>query len=322
MPRARSHYEVLGVSHDAPSDEVRKAYRRLALVLHPDKRAAGVTEDEAKDRFQRLVEAFKVVGDETARREYDESHASDIFAAEATAPTGGGVHDRDSWNDVIAKLNQRAKRAKKDLAKKDRAKAKAASASSSKPNPAEVGATLPCPNAPRPLGCLPEEIVLEVFGCVGVGRLVEVEARRRVHARAGSSMTVPDGDWVRVLRMTLGLAEVARLCVAKGLAPSTSYTFRTRCGVRTEDLGEEWRGEACSLVPEIFGPWSDESAMVKTAALSEKEVMRRRREEMRDEARAMAKKDRKGKKEKKSKKSKKEKKSRRDRSDSSSDSDS
>ena len=88
------------------------------------------------------------MGDETARREYDESHASDIFAAEATAPTGGGVHDRDSWNDVIAKLNQRAKRAKKDLAKKDRAKAKAkASASSSKPNPAEVGATLPCPKA-------------------------------------------------------------------------------------------------------------------------------------------------------------------------------
>jgi hypothetical protein len=73
-------------------------------------------------------------------------------------------------------------------------------------------------------------------------------------------------------------------------------------------LGDEWRGEACSLVPEIFGPWSDESAMVKTAALSEKEVMRRRREEMRDEARAMAKKDRKGKKVK-SKKSKKEKKS-------------
>ena len=247
------------------------------------------------------------MSDETARREYDESHASDIFAAEATAPTGGGVHDRDSWNDVIAKLNQRAKRAKKDLLKKDRAKAKAkASASSSKPNPAEVGANLPCPNAPRPLGCLPEEIVLEVFGCVGVGRLVEVEARRRVHARAGSSMTVPDGDWVRVLRMTLGLAEVARLCVAKGLAPSTSYTFRTRCGVRTENLGEEWRGEACSLVPEIFGPWSDESAMVKTAALSEKEVMRRRREEMRDEARAMAKEDRKSKKSKKEKKSKKD----------------
>ena len=257
------------------------------------------------------------MGDETARHEYDESHASDIFAAEATAPTGGGVHDRDSWNDVIAKLNQRAKRAKKDLAKKDRAKAKA-SASSSKPNPAEVGATLPSPNAPRPLGCLPEEIVLEVFGCVGVGRLVEVEARRRVHARAGSSMTVPDGDWVRVLRMTLGLAEVARLCVAKGLAPSTSYTFRTRCGVRTEDLGEEWRGEACSLVPEIFGPWSDESAMAKTAALSEKEVMRRRREEMRDEARAMAKKD---KKVKKSKKEKKEKKKKRRRESTSSDSD-
>ena len=65
------------------------------------------------------------MGDETARREYDESHASDIFAAEATAPTGGGVHDRDSWNDVIAKLNQRAKRAKKEKAKRERKAAKA-----------------------------------------------------------------------------------------------------------------------------------------------------------------------------------------------------
>ena len=43
MPRARSHYEVLGVSHDAPSDEVRKAYRRLeeegkliSLVQQPE----------------------------------------------------------------------------------------------------------------------------------------------------------------------------------------------------------------------------------------------------------------------------------------------
>jgi hypothetical protein len=64
-------------------------------------------------------------------------------------------------------------------------------------------------------------------------------------------------------------------------------------------------------VPEIFGPWSDESAMVKTAALSEKEVMRRRREEMRDEARAMAKKSKKDKKDRKEKKEKKEKKSKR-----------
>ena len=76
MPRARSHYEVLGVSPDAPSDEVRRAYRRLALVLHPDKRAVGVSEDEAKERFQRLVEAFKV----SAR-----SHAPSL-SSETTSP--------------------------------------------------------------------------------------------------------------------------------------------------------------------------------------------------------------------------------------------
>lgn len=260
----------------------------------------------------------QVVGDETGRREYDESHASEIFAAEATAPAGGGVHDRDSWNDVIAKLNaQKAKRNK--TADKERGKK---ASSSGAPDAAQVGAKLPFPAAPRPLGCLPEEIVLEVFGCAGVSRLVEVEARPRKTAAKAGSITIPAGDWRRVLRMTLKETEISRLCVAKGLEPSTCYTFRTRAGVRTEDLGVEWRGEASRLVPEIFGPWSDESAMAKTAALSEKEAIRRMRAEKRDEARAIAKKSKKSKsKKEKKKKSRKETRKSRKRKRSSSDSD-
>ena len=58
--KEKSHYEVLGVPHDATADEVKKAYRKLALQLHPDKRGADVTEDEANERFQRLVLAYKV----------------------------------------------------------------------------------------------------------------------------------------------------------------------------------------------------------------------------------------------------------------------
>jgi hypothetical protein len=53
-------------------------------------------------------------------------------------------------------------------------------------------------------------------------------------------------------------AEISRLAVAKNLTPMTSYTFRCRAGVTTADLGPEWSGEAGRLVPEIYGPWSDE----------------------------------------------------------------
>jgi hypothetical protein len=56
----KSHYEILGVAHDATPEEIKKAYRKLALVLHPDKRGADTSEEEASDKFQRLVLAYKV----------------------------------------------------------------------------------------------------------------------------------------------------------------------------------------------------------------------------------------------------------------------
>tara|TARA_B100001142_G_scaffold287165_1_gene302580 strand:- start:692 stop:976 length:285 start_codon:yes stop_codon:yes gene_type:complete len=58
--RVRSHYDILGVARDASLDDLKRAYRKLALVLHPDKRVDGVSEEEAVARFQTLVEAFKV----------------------------------------------------------------------------------------------------------------------------------------------------------------------------------------------------------------------------------------------------------------------
>ena len=56
-PPRRTHYDVLGVPHDAELDVVKRAYRRLALELHPDKRAADVPEADANARFQELVDA-------------------------------------------------------------------------------------------------------------------------------------------------------------------------------------------------------------------------------------------------------------------------
>ena len=241
------------------------------------------------------------MGDEATRKEYDAANAAEVFAADAAAPEGG-VHSRDTWNDVIARLEKQAKKAKKEKEKM----MKEHDAATAGPNPAEVGENLPFPAAPRPLGCLPQEIVLEVFGCAGINRLLEVQARPRV-AAVGSTFAKP-GDWRQVLKFTLREAEISRLTVVKKLDPLTTYTFRARAGVRTEDLGDEWKGEAGKLVPEIFGPWSDESVVAKTTELTDKEAIRRMKTEKREEAKALAAAEKAAKKAKKEEKEKKEKK--------------
>lgn len=66
----RCHYEVLGVDQKASSDEIKKAYRKLALKLHPDK---NLDEDPevAKSVFQELQQAFEVLSDPQERSWYD-----------------------------------------------------------------------------------------------------------------------------------------------------------------------------------------------------------------------------------------------------------
>jgi len=193
----------------------------------------------------------------------------------------GGVHSRDTWNDVIARLDKQAKKSKKE---KERMMKERDDASG--PCAAEVGENLPFPAAPRPLGCLPQEIVLEVFGCAGINRLLEVQLRPRVPT-VGVAFAKP-GSWKQVLKFSMKETEISRLTVIKKLEPMMAYTFRTRAGVRTEDLGEEWKGEAGRMVPEIFGPWSDESIIAKTVELTDKEAIRRLKMEKREEAKQKA----------------------------------
>jgi molecular chaperone DnaJ len=65
----KDYYQVLGVSKDASQDEIKRAYRKLARVNHPD---ANPNDPEAEQRFKDIGEANSVLGDETKRREYDE----------------------------------------------------------------------------------------------------------------------------------------------------------------------------------------------------------------------------------------------------------
>ena len=68
-----NHYEVLGVAPDAPAEDVRRAYLRLARVHHPDFHAGGTPgERAAADRRMRQInEAWAVLGDTRNRRRYD-----------------------------------------------------------------------------------------------------------------------------------------------------------------------------------------------------------------------------------------------------------
>ena len=61
------HYEVLGVSRDAGTDEIKKAYRRLARELHPDVNPSP----EAAERFKLVTHAYDVLSDPKQRQQYD-----------------------------------------------------------------------------------------------------------------------------------------------------------------------------------------------------------------------------------------------------------
>ncbi|MFA5333131.1 MAG: molecular chaperone DnaJ [Candidatus Nanoarchaeia archaeon] len=65
MPK--NYYETLGVSKDASQEEIKKAYRKMAMKYHPDVNK----EKGAEDKFKELNEAFSVIGDESKRQQYD-----------------------------------------------------------------------------------------------------------------------------------------------------------------------------------------------------------------------------------------------------------
>jgi curved DNA-binding protein len=63
------YYQILGVSRDATPDEIKKAYRKLALKYHPDK--AKGDKKQAEEKFKQISEAYAVLSDPQKKQEYD-----------------------------------------------------------------------------------------------------------------------------------------------------------------------------------------------------------------------------------------------------------
>ncbi|PPR88346.1 hypothetical protein GOBAR_AA32344 [Gossypium barbadense] len=93
----RCLYEVLGLSRDCSQDEIRSAYKKLALQRHPDKLVqSGLSQAEATAQFQELVHAYEVLSDPKERSWYD-SHRSQILFADRNTSANSPVPDLFSF---------------------------------------------------------------------------------------------------------------------------------------------------------------------------------------------------------------------------------
>ena len=85
MSSKRDYYEVLGVPRSASQDDIKKAYRKLALQHHPDRNPGDAS---AELKFKEAAEAYDVLGEEGKRRQYDQ------FGHAAFGPSGQSAGTR------------------------------------------------------------------------------------------------------------------------------------------------------------------------------------------------------------------------------------
>lgn len=80
----RDYYEILGVSKSSSADEIKKAYRKVAMQFHPDRNPG---DKEAEEKFKEAAEAYEVLSDQDKRAQYDRfGHAG------VNGRGGGGAH--------------------------------------------------------------------------------------------------------------------------------------------------------------------------------------------------------------------------------------
>lgn len=87
----KDYYQALGVNRNASTDEIKKAYRKLALKYHPDRNPG---DKSAEDRFKDINEAYQVLSDPEKRQRYD--HLGDSFNQWQQR---GGTSDSFNWQD-------------------------------------------------------------------------------------------------------------------------------------------------------------------------------------------------------------------------------
>lgn len=97
MASKRDYYEVLGVARDAAPEQIKKAYKKLALANHPDRNPG---DEAAVERFKEVSEAFEVLTDPERRARYDRYGHAGVQGVGG----GAGFHDVGDFMDIFAEM--------------------------------------------------------------------------------------------------------------------------------------------------------------------------------------------------------------------------
>ncbi len=95
MSTKRDYYEILGVPKSASADEIKKAYRKVAIKFHPDKNPDDKT---AEDKFKEAAEAYEVLSNQTKRDQYDR------FGHNRPGMGGGGYSHEMNMEDIFSQF--------------------------------------------------------------------------------------------------------------------------------------------------------------------------------------------------------------------------
>src|SRR5437762_8648786 len=89
----RDYYEILGVGKSASADEIKKAYRKVAMQHHPDRNPG---DKAAEEKFKEAAEAYEILSDADKKAQYDRyGHAGVSNNGRGGGYSGGGMNMED-----------------------------------------------------------------------------------------------------------------------------------------------------------------------------------------------------------------------------------